>query len=1258
MLMTLLPFAGWAADVEAPAGFIDLSDGWSIRLTPAAQTYTGVAATSKPTIVLVKAKDATDTYVLSTGFNVAWDETPLNVKSGGYTATVTADDTRTYGELAVKTAKFHLMKATSTVTGAAAVQQANWTYNTEAPAAKPALTTPVSVTFGTVEYSIDNKATWSSTIPTITNVGEYYVWYRVQGNNNYNGINATKVSNTPITVSGTNLVVDADYSLPAVKTGLVFSWNNGAVAKDLITEGTVAAGKGTMKYRFKNTSGGSWSAWSASVPKASNAGTYAVEWMIEGATGYYDVAAAALTNVTIAAMTPTTVNPATGLANLVYAGTADPYQSLLSAGGSASDGATSAILYKVRYKADAETAWGAQAWLQEDVADYADIKGSNAGVYQIVAYVPTAGNYNVKESTPIEVVISPAAAYTAAPSAKDLTWNNDNQVLVNAATDAVTGTVEYLLDTDITNDVPDGTSWVTSLATIVGKNAGTYHVWYRVINANYQLKAATKIVVTIKRRSISVKVNDITKVFDNSTTLTNVAYYTEAECNTANASIAGFVTAGTTFADVTGMTAANGYSTDYVANTTGLAADDVYKYNTEIGPARNDANYKTTATVKTPANYTVDGDLPRFTFITPITGAHAANDFSALDVAAYSDIASSNKNAGPHAGVVTIAENLLTAINTANTYFYDYTIVPGKLTVSPRPIYVEANDGLTTVYGTALDISRGYTIKGGEAGPVNAATANATTMSKYFSTAPILTAPDAEGTYPAVNTTGYSLEFTAGTTQNNYKMDTTMGENHDGYYINGKKFSVTPDPEKKLVITVLPQTQEYTGVAESWANPVQGTHYVVSGLMDGDEFTAPTLSRSDATNFNVGEYVLSATGATVTNKDAHYPGGIVYNNSTFTITPAELTATVDQQTIYVGGVVGDIEQTSWDVTGLVGPDATTGKSVLGGTLAFNTTVGTATEKADATTAGLYTKGIKLNITNGNYTLKGATKDDADNKYYVYGPLRVITAQTIELDPTNAELAQLIEAKKYVDAAPVKYNVTFAHKSLKANTWYTMVLPFEVKTAELVTELKAGVGTANERSVYAIVNRMNESTTADKINFTLEMMEIPANEPFLIKVAENVNLQDVTFKTKKIISTDDPSKECAGNEFIGTYSAVTNLPETYNTTDKHWAFLATGHKGSKGQVLANTWWNANLAGLVINPMEAYLHYAYNATGAAPVITIEDYDFETGTTAIKTLNAETMKAYSVDGWYTLNGVKLQGVPTEKGIYINNGKKVVIK
>ncbi len=31
---------------------------------------------------------------------------------------------------------------------------------------------------------------------------------------------------------------------------------------------------------------------------------------------------------------------------------------------------------------------------------------------------------------------------------------------------------------------------------------------------------------------------------------------------------------------------------------------------------------------------------------------------------------------------------------------------------------------------------------------------------------------------------------------------------------------------------------------------------------------------------------------------------------------------------------------------------------------------------------------------------------------------------------------------------------------------------------------------------------------------------------------------------------------------------------------------------------------------------------------------------------------------DAWYTLDGRRLDGKPTQRGIYINNGKKVAIK
>ena len=39
-------------------------------------------------------------------------------------------------------------------------------------------------------------------------------------------------------------------------------------------------------------------------------------------------------------------------------------------------------------------------------------------------------------------------------------------------------------------------------------------------------------------------------------------------------------------------------------------------------------------------------------------------------------------------------------------------------------------------------------------------------------------------------------------------------------------------------------------------------------------------------------------------------------------------------------------------------------------------------------------------------------------------------------------------------------------------------------------------------------------------------------------------------------------------------------------------------------------------------------------------------------------EVAPAPADDAWYTLNGMKLESKPTEKGVYIYNGRKVVIK
>nr|AGH13993.1 hypothetical protein [Prevotella sp. Sc00028] len=100
-----------------------------------------------------------------------------------------------------------------------------------------------------------------------------------------------------------------------------------------------------------------------------------------------------------------------------------------------------------------------------------------------------------------------------------------------------------------------------------------------------------------------------------------------------------------------------------------------------------------------------------------------------------------------------------------------------------------------------------------------------------------------------------------------------------------------------------------------------------------------------------------------------------------------------------------------------------------------------------------------------------------------------------------------------------------------------------------------------------------------------------------------------------------------------------------------------------------------SGAKIRPMRAYLLWndmpnAANARaltrGAAATeeelpqsITVRLVGANGQTTAIGTLDTKTGEmTFDSEAWYTLDGVRLNGKPTKKGLYINNGKKIVIK
>ena len=52
------------------------------------------------------------------------------------------------------------------------------------------------------------------------------------------------------------------------------------------------------------------------------------------------------------------------------------------------------------------------------------------------------------------------------------------------------------------------------------------------------------------------------------------------------------------------------------------------------------------------------------------------------------------------------------------------------------------------------------------------------------------------------------------------------------------------------------------------------------------------------------------------------------------------------------------------------------------------------------------------------------------------------------------------------------------------------------------------------------------------------------------------------------------------------------------------------------------------------------------------------FGSGSTAITSVVKDLQKHVSDTGWHTLSGVRLNDAPSAKGVYIQNGRKVVIK
>ena len=218
------------------------------------------------------------------------------------------------------------------------------------------------------------------------------------------------------------------------------------------------------------------------------------------------------------------------------------------------------------------------------------------------------------------------------------------------------------------------------------------------------------------------------------------------------------------------------------------------------------------------------------------------------------------------------------------------------------------------------------------------------------------------------------------------------------------------------------------------------------------------------------------------------------------------------------------------------------------------------------------------------------------------------------------------------------SVTLSGRTLTKNgNWNTLCLPFDVSIND--TPLAGD-------DVVAKVFDNTSSLSADgllTLKFSAAPATITAGTPFIIKWNNTgVNLVNPVFTGVTISST--AAQEVASTDekvkFVGQYSPFAITADNINEI----LYVASGNKIGYAA-----------GARTLKSCRAHFWVKPNGTSAtARAINIDWGDGET--TSITLVNADSENAAS--GIYMLDGRKLSDVPTTKGVYIVNGKRIVVK
>ena len=264
--------------------------------------------------------------------------------------------------------------------------------------------------------------------------------------------------------------------------------------------------------------------------------------------------------------------------------------------------------------------------------------------------------------------------------------------------------------------------------------------------------------------------------------------------------------------------------------------------------------------------------------------------------------------------------------------------------------------------------------------------------------------------------------------------------------------------------------------------------------------------------------------------------------------------------------------------------------------------------------------------------------NSEGSVYVTDPVtfnvKVVDVYTVVLD----------ENSEVVPEAAEGVNVT-VKRTINANEWSTICLPFDMTEAQVNSAFGDKVEIANFVDYDAEYADDKETIVTNVVVNFQSVTAMEANHPYIIKVGTPISYENgFMVKGVNIAPEDDPcveydngltgKKRVVYGGFYGTYVANTAMPYT---ADDRSVFLSGGK-----------FWYATSASQTMKAYRGYFWFSDELSLNDEVRIALSLDEQTGINNITTLS---------DGeYYDLRGQRVE--TPSKGIYIKNGKKIVVK